>query len=229
MSQYLLLNIIVIIIPLLLSFEKKIIFYKKFRELSISILTVGSIFILWDIFAVKRGDWEFNSKYINGINLFNLPLEEILFFITIPYSSIFLYETIKYYLQKKIIRNEINLRRIYPSLITAVLLILSAVYINHNYTFTVLIFCAVFLLISLFLFNNILSSKLYWIFISLTFIPFVLVNYLLTSLPIVVYNPDAILGIRFLTIPVEDFLYSFSMLSLYLFIYIKSARIWEKI
>ena len=225
MSQYLLLNIIVIIIPLLLSFEKKIIFYKKFRELSISILTVGSIFIIWDIFAVKRGDWGFNSKYINGINLFNLPLEEILFFITIPYSSIFLYETIKYYLQKKIIQNEINLKKIYPSLITAVLLILSAVYINQYYTFTVLIFCAVFLLVSLFLFNDILSSKLYWIFISLTFIPFVLVNYFLTSLPIVVYNPDAILGIRFLTIPVEDFLYSFSMLSLYLFIYLKSERI----
>ncbi|MGA9291601.1 MAG: lycopene cyclase domain-containing protein [Ignavibacteriaceae bacterium] len=224
MSSYLLLNIFVIIIPLLLSFEKKIKFYKKFRELSISIITVGSIFIIWDIFAVKRGDWGFNHKYVTGINLLNLPLEEILFFITIPYSSIFLYETMKFYLQNRIINNELNLKRIYPALVTAVLLILSAVYLNHYYTFTVLIFCAVFLLITFFLFNDILSSKLFWSFIFLTFIPFVIVNYFLTSLPIVIYNPDAILGIRILTIPVEDFFYSFSMLSLYLFIYIKSVR-----
>ncbi|MFZ0453402.1 MAG: lycopene cyclase domain-containing protein, partial [Ignavibacteriaceae bacterium] len=159
-----------------------------------------------------------------GINLLNLPLEEILFFITIPYSSIFLYETMKFYLQNRIINNELNLKRIYPALVTAVLLILSAVYLNHYYTFTVLIFCAVFLLITFFLFNDILSSKIFWSFIFLTFIPFVIVNYFLTSLPIVIYNPDAILGIRILTIPVEDFFYSFSMLSLYLFIYIKSGR-----
>ncbi len=224
MSYYLILNIIIIIIPLVFSFEKKIKFYKKLRELSISILTVGSIFILWDIFAVKRSDWYFNTQYINGIYLFSLPLEEILFFITIPYSSIFLYETIKFYLQKKIINNELHLKRIYPAFITAVLLILSVVYINQYYTFTVLIFCAVFLLVALFLFNDILSSKLYWIFISITFIPFIIVNYFLTSLPIVIYNPEAIWGIRFLTIPVEDFFYSYTLLSLYLFIYIKSGR-----
>jgi lycopene cyclase domain-containing protein len=218
------LNIFVIIIPLILSFEKKIKFYKKFRELSISILTVGSIFILWDIFAVKRGDWHFNAQYINGIYLFNLPLEEILFFITIPYSSIFLYETLKFYLQKKIQNNEFHINKIYPGFITAVLLILSVVFINQYYTLTILSFCAVFLLVSLFLFNNLLKSKLYWIFIFITYIPFIIVNYILTSFPIVIYNPQAIWGIRFLTIPVEDFFYSYSLLSLYLFIYIKSKR-----
>ena len=224
MSQYLVLNIFVIIIPLILSFEKKIKFYKKFRELSISIFTVGSIFILWDIFAVKRGDWQFNTHYINGIYLFSLPLEEILFFITIPYSSIFLYETLKFYLQKKISDKEFHINKIYPSFIIAALLILSVVFANRYYTFTILSFCAVFLLVSMFLFNDLFTSKLYWIFISSTYLPFIIVNYFLTFLPIVIYNPEAIWGIRFLTIPVEDFFYSYSLLSLYLFIYIKSER-----
>ena len=224
MSTYLVLNILVIIIPLLLSFEKKIKFYKKFRELSISMLTVGSIFILWDIFAVIRGDWNFNTQYINGFYLLSLPLEEILFFITIPYSSIFLYETLKFYLQKKIPANEFHLNKIYPAFIIIVLLILSVVFVNRYYTFTILSFCAVFLLVSIFLFYDLLTSKLYWIFISATYIPFVIVNYFLTSLPIVIYNPEAIWGIRVLTIPVEDFFYSYTLLSLYLFIYIKSGR-----
>jgi len=224
MSTYLVLNILVIIIPLLLSFEKNIKFYKKFRELSISIITVGSIFILWDIFAVKRGDWYFNTKYINGVYLFRLPLEEILFFITIPYSSIFLFETLKFYLQKKIRNNEFHLNRIYSVIISAVLLTLSFIFYSRYYTFTVLSFSAVFLLVSLFLFNDLLSSKIYWIFIAATYIPFIIVNYFLTSLPIVIYNPEATWGIRFLTIPVEDFFYSYTLLSLYLFIYIKSGR-----
>lgn len=224
MSSYLLLNIIVISIPLALSFERNIKFYSKFRELLISIITVGSIFVMWDIFAVKRGDWHFNFQYINGIYLFGLPLEEILFFITIPYSTIFLYETAKLYLQKKIGNNALQLSRFYPVLIIMVLSILSVVYINHYYTFTILIFCAVFLLVALFLFNDILTSKIYWIFISITFIPFIIVNFFLTSLPVVIYNPEAILGIRFFTIPVEDFLYSYTLISLYLFIYIKSER-----
>jgi lycopene cyclase domain-containing protein len=224
MSAYLVLNILVIIIPLLLSFEKNIKFYKKFRELSISIITVGSIFILWDIFAVKRGDWYFNFKYINGIYLFGLPLEEILFFITIPYSSIFLYETLKFYLGKKIRNNEFHLNKIYPAIIVVGLLTLSFIFDTQYYTFTVLSFCAVFLLVSTFLFNDLLTSKIYWIFIAATYFPFFIVNYVLTSLPVVIYNPAAIWGVRFLTIPAEDFFYSYSLLSLYLFIYIKSGR-----
>lgn len=224
MSAYLILNILVIIVPLILSFEKNIKFYSKFRELSVSIITVGSIFILWDLFAVKRGDWLFNTKYINGIYLFGLPLEEILFFITIPYSSIFLYETLKFYLQKKIRDNEFHLNRIYPVIISAVLLTLSFLFYSRYYSFTVLSFSAVFLLVSLFLFNDLLSSKIYWIFIAVTYIPFIIVNYFLTSLPVVIYNSEAIWGIRLTTIPVEDFFYSYSLLSLYIFIYIKSRR-----
>jgi len=60
-----------------------------------------------------------------------------------------------------------------------------------------------------------------------TFLFFVF-NYLLTSIPIVIYNPYAITNIRILTIPIEDFFYNFSMLFLYLFFYLKSKKIFSK-
>jgi hypothetical protein len=63
-------------------------------------------------------------------------------------------------------------------------------------------------------------------------IPFMIFNYLLTSIPIVTYAPNAIWGGdglwngRFFTIPIEDFFYNFSMLSFYLLLYLYFKKRW---
>jgi len=222
MSEYLLLNIFIIIIPLILTFEKKIQFYKKIPALIISMLVVGGTYILWDAVATLRGDWSFNPEYLIGINLFYLPLEEVLFFITVPYSTIFLYETGKLYLQEK----ELNINKNYFVFLFGVILVIAFFYFSQYYTFTVLVFSSLFLLLNLLLKHSMLQSKLYWLWISFTYIPFFIVNYILTSLPIVTYSSDAIWGLRITTIPVEDFFYSFSMLSFYLFVYLLAEKKW---
>ena len=98
MSSYLWINLLIISVPLILSFESKIKFHRKFPALFTSISIVGTPYILWDIIATKRGDWSFESNHLIGMYLWNLPIEEILFFITVPYASIFLYETICLYI-----------------------------------------------------------------------------------------------------------------------------------
>lgn len=223
-STYLLINILIIIVPLLLTFERNIKYYKKLPALFTSILIVGGAYIVWDIIATLRGDWDFNSQFINGIKIFHLPLEEILFFVTVPYSGIFLYETGKFYLGDK----SIQINRTFLFLVAVLLIIASIIFINQYYTFTVMIFSAVFIIISLFLHRRIpiLNSSLYWKWILFMYIPFVIVNYFLTSLPVVTYSPDAIWGIRITTIPLEDFFYSFSMLSFYLYIYLTIRKKW---
>ena len=40
------------------------------------------------------------EKYISGIKLFELPIEEILFFIVVPYACLFIYACMKYYFPK---------------------------------------------------------------------------------------------------------------------------------
>mgnify|MGYP000932540739 CR=1 FL=1 len=223
MSEYLLLNIFIIIVPLILTFEKKIQFYKKLPALLISILFVGGGYIIWDAIATLRGDWAFNPKYLIGVNFLNLPLEEILFFITVPYSTIFLYETGKLYLKE----SEIKISKKFFMVLSIALIITALIYSSQYYTITVLLFCSLFILINLFpVVSNLLKSKIYWLWIAFTYIPFLVVNYILTSLPIVTYSPDAIWGLRVTTIPVEDFFYSFSMLSFYLFVYLLSEEKW---
>jgi len=215
MSTYLLINIGIIIFPLLYSFEKSISYYKKYHTVLISTIIVGIPFIVWDIFATQRGDWSFNIQYISGVYFVGLPIEELLFFVTVPYSMIFLYEIAKHYLPSRKIKLEKKI--IYAT--TIVLLILAAYNYSQYYTFTVMIFSAfTFFIIGVSKLSFTKESR-FWIYIILAFFPFVLTNYFLTSLPVVQYNPDSFSQIRITTIPLEDFFYSFALVTNYIYIY----------
>ncbi len=50
-------------------------------------------------------------------------------------------------------------------------------------------------------------------------IGFLLCNGVLTAVPVVTYNPSDMLGIRIFTIPIEDFVYGFSLITLTISIY----------
>ena len=63
----------------------------------------------------------------------------------------------------------------------------------------------------------------------MSLIPFIIINGFLTgsytSEPVVWYNDVHNLGIRFLNIPIEDFIYSFLMLSMTLFFFVRQKHI----
>lgn len=98
--EYFLLLIICLIVPLIYSFSKKLDFYKYPKRIIYSIGLPFLIFLLWDIFAAYRGHWSFNQNYIIGFQLFGLPIEEILFFIIIPFCALFTWESVKYFTSK---------------------------------------------------------------------------------------------------------------------------------
>ena len=220
MSTYLLINLLTIIFPLILSFDKKVAYYKNILPVSISILIVGTVYIFWDSIAVKRGDWSFNPDFVTNISLFGLPVDEILFFVTVPYSCIFIYEVIKNYSNEKIFGSG----KIIISLLTLILITLAFIYQDQYYTFTVLLFTISFFIVALFFFSSLLKSRVYWFTIIISYLPFIIVNYFLTSLPVVEYNNKAILGIRIITIPMEDFFYSYSLISFWILVYLKSRK-----
>lgn len=216
MKTYLVINFLIIVFPLALSFDKKVAYYKNIKSVIVSTVLVGVIYIIWDSVAVLRGDWSFNRSFITGNNLFNLPIEEILFFITVPYSCIFIYEVIRGYIQEK----ELNLNKRIIILFIIVLTTLAVFFNSQYYTFTVFLFSAGFLTLALSFYGSILKSRAYWITILVSYMPFFVVNYFLTSLPVVEYNEKAIWGITIITIPLEDFFYSYSLISFWLIVYL---------
>ena len=94
---YLLLNLGSLSIPFIFSFHPKLKFYKHWKSLIIGIIISMLIFIPWDVFFTIKGIWGFNPTYFLGLKIFNLPIEEWLFFICIPYACVFIHYSLLHY------------------------------------------------------------------------------------------------------------------------------------
>lgn len=223
-SYYLLLNLFIISVPLLLSFEKRIQYYKKWKAFFMSLIIVSTTYIIWDIIVTNIGHWSFNPRYVLEFDLFLIPIEEILFFITVPYSCIFVYEVIVFFIDDKVV----FFNKYLYIVIGISFIITSFIFISQGYTFIVLNFVGGFFIIASYFYPQILKAKAYWIYIFITFILFFIFNFILTSTPIVLYNSSAIWSIRIITIPLEDFFYNYSMLSLYLLVYLYFKKLWQQ-
>lgn len=70
--------------------------YRRWMRLGLSVLPVLIIFTLWDIYAISQGHWTFDERYVTGIiAVANVPLEEILFFISIPICGVLTLEGVR--------------------------------------------------------------------------------------------------------------------------------------
>ena len=215
MYTYLLLLLASIAFPVSYSFESKIAFYKRWTSLFVSIAIVALFFIVWDIYFTRIGVWSFNPQYILGIYISELPLEECLFFIFIPYSCVFIYESLNYFIKEDYLKK-------YSKFITiATIVVLVAVAIMNTdkaYTFVTFILTASFLGFHYVLFKDKYLGRFYVAYL-VHLIPFFIVNGILTSYPVVVYNDQENLGIRLGTVPIEDSMYSLLMLLMNITLY----------
>lgn len=226
MSVYLMIDLLIIICPLALTALPWFSYYRRsFRPLFISTATVGLLFIVWDILVTRRGDWGFNPQFVLPFSLAGLPLEEWLFFLAVPFSCLFLYESLRHFFTDRPVPFD---RRVYRW--TAVLcFFLAMLSLDRSYSSLVFFAAGFFLVAAADLAREMLASLFYWLYLGLTFGLFAIFNYGLTSFPVVIYNPSAILGLRLLTIPIEDFFYNFILLSLYLAVYLLAGKKWGKI
>jgi lycopene cyclase domain-containing protein len=212
---YLILNIVIVAIPAALTFDKRTAYCRRLWAVGFSIALVSTSYLIWDVIVTSRGEWSFNGRYLTGAELLNIPLEEILFFITVPFSCLFIYEVVLYASKDKSIK-------LPNALVAAAILLLAvaSVALRHQgYTSKALASCGLFLTLAWLLDRPLLNSKQYWLWLGVCYIPFLIINFILTALPVVEYNPAAIFGFRVFTIPLEDFFYNYAMLSFYLLFY----------
>lgn len=82
-----------IILPFILKVnDKRLGLRRHSKSIIVSTLSVVTVFVVWDILAVQAGVWAFNRSYIIGIEIARLPLEEILFFISVAVTSVLVWE-----------------------------------------------------------------------------------------------------------------------------------------
>lgn len=88
---------LIILIPFLVKLrDPRLRFGQHRRSIVIATLVVLSVFAVWDVFATRAGVWAFNPDYIIGIEVAHLPVEEILFFVSVPVTSILVWEATGY-------------------------------------------------------------------------------------------------------------------------------------
>lgn len=209
---YFLINIASLSIPLVYSFQKKMRFIQYWKTVLLGIVIMAIPFLIWDIWFTKIGVWGFNTKYLLGINILNLPIEEVLFFFCIPYASIFTHYVLLHFFPNLKLSSKIT------SILNKLLFLvaISIVLFNYDKWYTLINFLvfSVFLVYALVTKDAIISS--FYITFLVILLPFFIVNGLLTGSfideQVVWYNNAENLGIRLGTVPVEDVFYAFSML-----------------
>ncbi len=222
---YLILMISSLIFPFAFSFDKRVAFYKHWGKVFIATIIPGTFFIIWDAWFTSRGIWSFNDAYTLGFKILNLPLEEWLFFIVIPYCSIFVYEVINSYFPKADYTKQ--LFWIFIAL-DFIFVVLAIIYYQNKYTFFNFTFNALvltFLLLNKWFLNHITHFFLTFV---ICLIPMIVVNGVLTSFPVVEYNTLHITGFKLYTIPFEDFFYYFLLLMMNVFIYQRLKQVKKK-
>lgn len=171
-------------------------------------LITGIFFLFWDVLFTMKGVWSFNPHYIIGIAFWGLPLEEMLFFLTVPFACLFIHACLNYYVKW---RMGVQLSAIISGLMVLISILALVFYYNRIYSAITFGLLAVLMVVLQFGMKVNWLSQFYITYL-VALIPFYIVNGLLTAIPIVLYNNNQNLGRRVGTIPVEDHFYLMALL-----------------
>ena len=214
MQQYSYLTILImsVLVPLAYSFHPKMKLIRWWKTILLSITITAIPFIIWDFIFTKFGIWSFNPSYHVSFKLLYLPIEEWLFFWAIPYASIFTHYALRFYTPNFKLTSTAT--KIIGMILLIIALSLAVIYYQRWYTFVNFSLFSMVLGYGLFSKQTYLQS--FFPSFIIVLIPFLAVNGILTGSfnfdAIVLYDNSQNLGFRIFNIPMEDFVYAFSLL-----------------
>lgn len=221
---YALILFFTVIICLIASFDRRIKFNQHFSAFLKAAIVVAIPFIAWDVYFTAKGVWWFNTDYTMGLNIAGLPLEEMLFFIFIPFSCVFTFYTIDKYYKWNVLSGFNNILVFVSVIVLSVVALLNT---DKIYTLVTAVVTIATLIYLHFIARSewITKASVVFTILMLGFFP---VNGILTGSfienPIVNYNPNDFLGIRMFTIPIEDAVYGYSQFLLVLYFFKQFQR-----
>jgi lycopene cyclase domain-containing protein len=204
---YLVVDLATISLPLLFSFNTRLRFYRHWRSFWQACALTVPLFGVWDALFVRFGIWGFSEEHLMGPAIWGLPLEEILFFVCVPYACVFTHFAIG-----KCWRADHWSGRTGAFTMLFIAALFAAAVIAWPRLYSCITFMLLGALLSYFAF----VTEPIWLlraFVSyaVVFPAFLLVNGILTgsvtSTPVVWYSSSHVLGYRVGTIPLEDFFY----------------------
>lgn len=223
---YLLVNAACIAVPLVAAFHPKLNFVKHWKALLAANLATMAVFIPWDILFTMRGYWGFNPDYLSGVYFSNLPLEEWLFFLCIPFACVF-----TVYCFDVLRGNALQLKfnRAMHLGMAALCIFIAFISWGRWYPFITSLLTVVVSVF--FMVRPALTGPNFFLAFAVLLLPFAVSNGVLTGLnfwqypiwnthpemvgqSIVWYNNAVNSGVRIWSVPVDDFLYAYLLIAM---------------
>lgn len=213
---YLLLLLIYLVIPLILSFQKKVRFVFRMRYLLPATIFSGAIFLMMIWRFIEFGIWNFNNDYITGINWLNVPLEVWMSVIIIPFSAVYIYEWLKIKLAT------FEKANFFLAVSLVLLLAFAALaYLYSSALFSFFIFFLTAIYLGYTLFRNRFKKYLtkFYLTYLLMLVPFTIISFVMNLLPVISYDAVHVLPVAMLGIPLERFVYLYLIMLINFTIY----------
>lgn len=219
-SEYLLYVCLIAVSPIVGLLLQRNMKWPKFKALA-AIFVVGLPFVVLDIFVTDLW-WYFNPDFVFGLLLFGVPIEEYLFFVGIPWACLVIWEQLRH-MDMKII----SARLLYGFSITfGGILTIMASQASMNYTTAAVLMFAVFCMIDS-RFNAYLVQKNGLLMFGIVTLCILVFDGYLTARPVVTYNHAMITNWRVLSVPIEDFLYGWTLILFNVYVYEYFRRRWK--
>jgi lycopene cyclase domain-containing protein len=208
---YLILNILTISYPLFKSWDPRVSMAAKWPALLPAIGITAVFFIAWDALFTSMGVWGFNDSHLIGMRILGLPVEEWLFFLTVPYACMFIYEVMNYFVKQDVLG---KVARPFTVGLAVFLLAMGVLHLDRWYTSVTFLSTAAWLVFIIW--KRPVWLGRFYLGYMVSLFPFLIMNGLLTGMflaePVVWYNDAENLGLRIGTIPVEDSIYMLLLL-----------------
>ena len=218
--EYLLFNFIVLIGPVTSQFNSEI---RRVSQWRLKLRTNGIVmvpFVIWDA-LVTGSHWSFNEAYTLGFRLLGLPIEEWLFFITVPFGCLLVWETLPHAKLSTFLKPLRHLRTVLYAALPIGVWVFST---GTQYTGAVLCSFALIGLMDTFLKTDLLLQPKTYLYLAIVAVLIFVFNGYLTARPVVLYGEVFQSGYRILTIPIEDFGYGFTLVLLNAMLYEKQGK-----
>lgn len=189
-------------------------FWRHWRALLLGYAAVSLPWILLDALSHARGWWSYSPQHVSSIELLGLPIEEILFFFTVPFACMFVMYVFEARSWSKLTRSSLFA---ILAVITIACAALAALSVGKERSIVDLVLFLAALGAALKL--GYAKQTIFWTWSAAVLILFLVFNSVLTGLPIVVYDEQFMSGVRIGTIPVEDTFYNFAFLWMFLFVF----------
>lgn len=205
---YLLFDALIFVPTFATGFIPRVGFAPRMVPLLKACLAVAVPFIVWDAAVVDR-HWFFSDQYTLGLRLWGLPIEEMLFFLAVPWACVYSWETLLFGGKSK----PTPALRAAPFL--ALFLVgMSAAALATGREYTALALGALGLMVAL---DRAVGTALFeqprfWLFMLFVAGLGLVFNGYLTR-HIVSYDDRYNLGVRITTVPLEDFIYGAALVS----------------